>query len=323
MEVFGTLPNGSAVHRLVLAAGGLRLQLLTYGAVVQDLRLDTHPHPLVLGFPTFAPYLTQSPFFGATVGRCANRIRDGRVVIDGVTHQLDINDGNHTLHGGSQSIGKRLWQVIDASNNHACLGIRCADGDMGFPGQLDIQATFTLQQHGVLDIHYHATTTATTLCNLAHHSYFTLGGDSINDHLLHINAEDYLPVDAALIPTGQIRPVAGTSFDFRKPSHIGKQAIDHNFCLDSSSQSLRRVLTLSKNNLTMDCYSDQPGVQIYTGDTIHTTALGLGNQPIRSRAGIAIEPQIWPDANHHPHFPQAILNAEQTYTQHTQFVWRK
>ena len=226
MEVFGTLPNGRPVHRLVLAAGGLRLHLLTYGAVVQDLTLGYPSTPTGIGFSHFCPVSDPIAVFGATVGRCANRIRDGHVVIDGVTHQLDTNHGNHTLHGGSQSIGKRLWQVIDASSNHACLGIRCADGEMGFPGQLDIQATFTLQQHGVLDIQYHATTTVTTLCNLAHHSYFTLGGDSINDHWLHINAEDYLPVDAGLIPTGQIRPVAGTPFDFRQPRRIGSQAID-------------------------------------------------------------------------------------------------
>ena len=222
MEQFGTMPDGTPVCRIRLQSDKLQANFLTYGAVLQDLRLDGHPDPLVLGFPNFAPYLTHSPYFGAIAGRCANRIRDGHLEIDGKTHQLDRNFlGKHALHGGACGTGKKVWQVEHATSNSVTFTIALADGEMGFPGALDAKVVYSLGPDATLDVKMEATTDAPTLCNLAHHSYFTLDGTgSTANHLLKIDAENYLPVDEELIPTGEIRSVADTRFDFRLPRPV-------------------------------------------------------------------------------------------------------
>ncbi|MBD3679650.1 MAG: galactose mutarotase [Rhodobacteraceae bacterium] len=328
IETFGTLPDGQSVERLTLTGGGLTARILTYGAVLQDLRLEGHDAPLVLGFDEFAPYLTHSPFFGATAGRCANRIRDGHLELDGTTYQLDRNFiDKHTLHGGRESMGKRLWRVEASGPDRATLAITLPDGDMGFPGTLDARLTFALLDGGVLDIVMEAETDAPTLCNLAHHSYFTLDtGDTISDHRLWIDSEGYLPVDDELIPTGEVRPVAGTPFDFRAPAPVSQvHPVDHNFCLSDQRRSLCKVATLSSpaSGVSMDCLTTEPGLQLYDSARMAIDLPGLDGQRLGNFAGLAMEPQVWPDANHHAHFPQAILRPGETYRQHTQFVFSK
>lgn len=326
-ERFGAMPDGSPVERAVLTGGGLTAHILSYGAVVQDLRLDGHDAPLVLGFETFAPYLTHSPYFGATAGRYANRIRDGHLELDGTTYKLDTNFlGKHLLHGGARGMGKRLWRFEDVAEDRATLAITLPDGDMGFPGTLDARVTFALLPGGTFDIRMDAVTDAPTLCNLAHHSYFTLGGEKIADHHLRIDAESYLPVDDELIPTGEVRPVDGTRFDFRAPAPVGQaKPLDHNYCLSRERTGLRPVAWLENpaTGLKMELRTTEPGLQVYDATKLNVDLPGLTGAPMGPHAGIAMEPQVWPDANHHDGFPSAVLRPGETYRQHTQYVFSK
>lgn len=327
MNKFGEMPDGTPVERVTIRGGGLTANVLTYGAVIQDLRLDGHEMPLVLGFDSFAPYLTHSPYFGATAGRYANRIRDGHLELDGQTYQLDRNFmGKHLLHGGVGGMGKRVWRFDDVREDRVKLSITLPDGDMGFPGKLDAWITFALLPDGFLDIQMEAETDAPTLCNLAHHSYFTLGGETISDHLLKIDADSYLPVDDELIPTGEVRPVAGSGFDFREFAPI-RQAhpVDHNYCLAAARGPIRPVAWLRNpdNGMNMELRTTEPGLQVYDGAKINVDLPGLAGRPMRAHAGLALEPQIWPDAIHHDAFPQAVLRPGERYRQHTQYVFSK
>lgn len=327
-SVFGTMPDGTKVEKVTLQGGGLTASFLTYGAVLQDLRLEGHEAPLVLGFSDFASYLTHSPYFGATAGRCANRVRDGHLQLDGQTYQLDRNFlEKHTLHGGVEAAGKLLWQIAEQAENAVTFEITLPDGHMGFPGNLHTRVTFNLIDGGILDIVIDAETDAATLCNFAHHSYFNLdGGDTASDHILSIQSEHYLPVDDELIPTGELRDVADTPFDFRSPARFGQaHPIDHNFCLSDQREPLRSVAVLQslKSGVTMECRTTEPGLQIYDGSHIDIALPGLMGKPMGPHAGIAIEPQVWPDANHHDAFPSAILRPGEIYRQHTQFVFAR
>lgn len=331
MEEFGQLANGAPVHRISIAGGGLTAKFLTYGTVLQDLRLNGHDKPLVLGFENFAPYLTKSPYFGATAGRCANRIRDGHVEISGNVYQLDRNFlGKHSLHGGAISMGKRLWQVDTVDAISVQFSIQLIDQEMGYPAKLDATARFTLLDDGCLDIVYRAVSDGPTLCNLAHHSYFNLSGEStVLDHELVVQANAFLPVDEELIPTGEVRRVANTVFDFQQPKALAKASnyhlLDHNYCTAKSRQSLREVAQLSSktSNVTMKCLTTEPGLQVYDGAKIDIDELGLAGAKMSAHSGVALEPQTWPDANHHEHFPSAILHKDEQYEQHTQYIFSK
>lgn len=329
--VFGHMPDGAPVTAHRIAGGGLAAEFLTYGAVLRDLRLEGHPAPLVLGFEGFDDYLTKSRYFGATAGRYANRIRDGRVKIDGVAYQLDTNfRGRHLLHGGGQAMGKQLWQVVDQGQDRLMLRYVARDGEMGFPGTLEVTQTFSLLPGGVLDIDIRAETDAPTLCNIAHHSYYNLSGaPRIADHRLWIAAEHYLPVTDDLIPTGEEAPVAGTRFDFRAPVQIGPQSaqglIDHNFCLSRERVGLRHVATLDSpaSGVAMKVKTTEPGLQVFDGSALDLETRGLDGQSLGPLSGIALEPQVWPDAPHHPSFPKALLRPGEIYHQHTQFIFSK
>lgn len=328
MEVFGKLANGEPVHRVRIEGGGLTAWVLDYGALLQDLRLEGHAPPLVLGFSSFAPYPTLSPYFGAIVGRCANRVRRGHLDLDGVTYQLDCNEGGkHTLHGGVCGFGSRLWQIENLQENAVTLSLVSNDGDMGFPGRLVAFVTYTLLPGGILDVTMRASGDAPTLCNLAHHSYFNLdGADSIKDHLLQIDASHYLPVYEDLIPTGEQSAVAGTRFDFTTPRAVGGAfPLDHNYCLSEQAQPLRPVAWLhsTRSAVRMECRTTEPGLQVYDGGGIDIALPGLTGSPMGPHAGLALEPQKWPDANHNPGFQQAVLRPGETYRQQSQYVFAK
>ncbi|MDP6969555.1 MAG: aldose epimerase family protein [Gammaproteobacteria bacterium] len=331
INLFGVMPDGQEVASITIAGGGLTATFLTYGAVLQDLRLEGHPGALVLGLNSLADYLNHSRYFGATAGRYANRIGHGQAVFGGVIYNLDRNFmGKHLLHGGQAGMGKKVWRIVDQTHHSVQLAIDTPDGDMGFPGNLAVNATFTLLDDGVLDIVYQATTDATTLCNLAHHSYFNLGDtDDVLDHKLQVDAEYYLPVDEELIPTGEKKSVAGTNFDYRYPQMLRHRVVDmphdHNFCLAEQKTALRQVAQLSHatSGITMHVSTTEPGLQVYDGSLLDVPVLGLDQRPLGAYAGIAIEPQAWPDAPNNPHFPQALLRASERYRQHTQFKFNK
>lgn len=330
-EYFGNMPEGQRVERITIRGGGLTAKFLTYGAVLQDLRLDGHHEALVLGFEEMPHYLQHSPYFGATAGRCANRIKGATFDLDGETFRTDPNAlDRHTLHGGRSGIGKRVWTLAEVSDNSIAMTIEQADGDLGFPGTIQIRAEFTLLEGGVLDIRYMAETDKPTLCNIAHHTYFVLDGSgSVLDHVLQIDAATYLPTDGDFVPTGEVKPLDGHAYDFRMGRSIraANEAgpIDANFCVARARGPLRDIgwLKSPASGVVMTIRSTEPGLQVYDAARISPPVPGLDGRPIGAYGGLALEPQIWPDAIHHPDWPQPVLRPGDTYDQHTQFVFRK
>lgn len=325
---FGTLPDGTPVTRHKIEGGGLTAWVLSYGAVLQDMRLEGHDAPLVLGFEEFAPYLTDSPYFGAMAGRCANRIGDGQFSLDGVAFQLDQNfQGQHHLHGGAKGTGKRNWTVKGAGADRITLRIDLADGEMGYPGNMVARCTYACLPGGVFDISLEAETDAPTLCNFAHHSYWNLdGGPTTHDHVMQIDADRWTVVDDGFIPTGEARDVTGTRYDFRVARPIRDEVfIDHNLCLSGERTSLRKIGTLAsqKSGISMEMRSTEPGLQVYDGFKIDVKPKGLGGRSYGKNGGIALEPQLWPDGINNAHFPSPVLRPGELYKQHTQFAFSK
>jgi aldose 1-epimerase len=313
------LPDGRVVHAIDLKCGNLSARVLTLGAIVQDLRIGGYDHPLVLGCPDISDYLDRGMYIGALVGRCANRISNARINMDGVTYDLDTNfRARHTLHGGHDGTAVHLWQIKDRQADHVILGLTLPDGHMGFPGNLCLNARIALQPDGlVIDIS--ATTDAPTPCNIVHHGYFNLDGQGdIRTHMLQVDATHYLPVDDDLIPLGQPAPVAETGFDFRQPARMGRAGLDHNFCLGPVN-GIRQVAKLQgENGLTMVVETDAAGLQVYDG--AHFTGLnGLEGRSYGPCSGVALETQAWPDAVGRPDFPDVILQPEQTYRHHAAY----
>lgn len=329
-QVFGTLPDGEEVKRVSISGGGLTASILTYGAVLQDLRLAGNAPALVLGFEDFVSYLSHSPYFGATAGRCANRIRGGTFELDGRTFHTDRNaQGGHTLHGGSQGIGKRVWTLGEITDHSVELSIEEPDGHMGFPGTLSIRAVFSLLPAGVLDIRYTATTDAPTLCNLAHHSYFALDDTGhVQDHRMGIEAETYLPTDTDFLPSGAVREVAGTPYDFRQGRTIREAnaggPIDCNFCVSQERRPIRPVgwVSSAASGIEMVIRTTEPGLQVYDAARLDVPVPGLDGRRMGPFCGLALEPQVWPDAINHPDWPSPVLRPGEIYDQHTQFVFR-
>lgn len=326
--VFGHLPDGRLVEQITLRGGGLVARVLTLGAIVQDLRMDGVAHPLVLGAETPEPYLDQMQFFGAIVGRFANRIAGATFEIDGRTYRIPANSpGGHALHGGPQGSSQQLWQITAQAPDSVTLALHLPDGDMGFPGNLDVRATISLPASGTLQFDIQASTDHATPCSFAHHGYFILDDTgNLAQHDLRIDAEHYLPVDGALIPTGRIEPVAGGAFDFCTARSLSGQSLDHNFCLSMQQMPLRPVAWLrsTASDISMRMDSTEPGLQVYTGAQIPQDGLqGLGNRRYGPFAGIAMEAQAWPDAPNRPAFPSAILRPDAQYSQSTRYVFSK
>jgi aldose 1-epimerase len=332
-EIFGRLENGETVERIRLAGGGLTAHVLTWGAVIQDLRLDGHDAPLVLGFEDLAGYLHHSPYFGATPGRCANRIKDGRFSIDGADFQLECNEGGVThLHGGRDGIGRQNWRIAAQDTDVVTLSLIDPAGRAGYPGNCAITCTYRLSGEGVLSVVYEATTDAPTPVNLCQHSYFSLDGspDALG-HEIRVAAEHYLPVDERLIPTGEIRPVAGTPFDLRQWTPLRRQteaggiAFDHNFCLSPRRQAKRPVAEVRspQSGVSLEVATTEPGVQLYTGAKVAPAVPGLEGRRYGAFAGFCLETQVWPDAVNHGHFPNAVLRPGEVLRQETDYVFRK
>ena len=304
--IFGHLPDGRAVEAVRISGPRLSATVLTLGATVQDLRLAGVAHPLVLGFPVLAPYLEAGLYVGALVGRVANRIGGARFTLDGREVRVDANEGPNLLHGGSDGIQRQLWRVEDRAADRLLLALDLPDGHMGFPGNLAMRAGISVAGDA-LGFDLTATTDAATPVSLAHHGYFTLddSGD-IRRHRLQVAADHYLPVDAALIPTGRIAPVAGSPHDFRQQRAIGA-GHDHNLCLAPARRPLRPVATLiGQTGLRMEIETTEPGLQLYDG-----RHLGY--------AGVALETQMWPDAVNHPAFPDPILRPGEVFRARTRY----
>jgi aldose 1-epimerase len=324
--VFGHVPDGRAVQRVVLRNGDLSAHVLTLGAIVQDLRLEGVPHPLVLGSDTPDPYFDAMQYFGAMTGRFANRIGGAKVHLAGREWPLDRNWlGRHTLHGGAQGVAQKLWHIVDLAADQVTLSLTLPDGDMGFPGQMQVHLTIALDADCALQFNLRATTDHVTPCSFSHHGYFTLDDSgTLDQHQLQVHADHYLPLDGDSIPTGQIATVAGTALDFRRPRSLGQQVIDHNFCLSEQGLALRPVARLSTPTLSMQVETTEAGLQVFTAPHLPPNGLpGLGGRSYRTFAGVALEAQAWPDAPNQPHFPPALLHPGTEHRHITRYRFTK
>jgi aldose 1-epimerase len=318
-ELFGTLPDGTPVHRWTLERAGVRVRVLSYGGIVQSVEVpdrDGHAADVVLGFADLDGYLAHpEPYLGALVGRYANRIAGGRFPLEGVTYSLAQNNAPNSLHGGERGFDKRVWDVEPVGH-----GLRLSrvsgHGEEGFPGRLDVSATYTLDESGALRIAYEATTDAPTVVNLTNHGYFDLSGSgNPGGHELRLAASRFTPVDADLIPTGTLDDVTGTRFDFRESRKVGT-GYDHNFVLDKGltpapveiaelhDPASGRVLTIA---------TTEPGIQLYTGDHL--------SDPFAPGAGIALETQHFPDSPNRPEFPSTELRPGEVYNSETVYAF--
>jgi aldose 1-epimerase len=326
----GTLSDGREVREYRLANdSGTEASVLTLGATLRSLRVADaagHFDDIVLGFDTAGEYLRGSDYFGATVGRYANRIAGGRFEVDGRRHRLAINSAPNAEHGGVEGFHRRIWTVEGtATTNGAALRLSLVspDGDQGYPGELTVHVKYTLTQDNELWIDYQARTSAVTILNLTNHTYWMLSGAS--DALLArltVEADAYTPVDASLIPTGEVRAVAGSVFDFRTPQAIASRirdasepqlifgrGYDHNFVLRGPAGTLRLAARLEdpRSGRRLEVLTTEPGLQVYTGNFLSGAVSGKGGRLYRQGDGIALETQHFPDSPNHPQFPSTIL----------------
>jgi len=333
---FGKLPDGRAVDVFAFGNGrGLDVRVMSYGATLISVRTPDRAgsvDDVVLGLDSIEEYLTKGRFFGSVVGRYANRIANARFAIDGHTYQLAANSGgvNH-IHGGLVGFDKKVWtgEPFERDGNS---GVRftttSADGEEGYPGAMRVAVTYTVTPRNELMLEYEATTDKITVLNLTNHTYFNLAGRGHGDVLQHrvtINADRYTPADAALIPTGEIAPVAGTPFDFRQPTAIGARidadneqlrngkGYDHNYVLNGSGLRLAARVVEPASGRTMQVDTDQPGVQFYTGNYLDSTNVGKSGKPYAFRNGFCMETQHFPDSPNQPNFPSTVLKPGQLY----------
>ena len=310
--------TGQPLFQSTLSSDQMQVDVLNLGAVLQRIAWAGQDYNLCLGYPTAEPYLTNPGKLGAIVGRYANRINQAQAVIDGVSYKFDSNNGAHCLHGGRETLGLRAFDVLEHSGSHVVLFQRMPDGHMGFPGVLDVWVTYSLQG-ATLGIDIRAKTDAPTLCNITGHSYFNFtGAPTIANHHLQVAASQILQVDERGIPSGAKINVTGTQFDFQTPAALTQwdrpMMIDHNYCVSDARAELRSIAWLSGGDTQMELASTEPGLQVYTGAGLGAdlTSAPTG-RAFHPYAGIALEPQIWPDSPNHPEFAQAILRPNDEY----------
>lgn len=338
-ELFGHTPDGAPIALYTLGNdNGLEVKLTNYGGtIVSILAPDRHGvrADVVLGFDTLAGYLQPHPFLGALIGRYGNRIAQGKFTLNGTEYTLAQNNGPNSLHGGNRGFDKVIWQAQpyeSASEVGLKLAYRSAAGEEGYPGSLDVAVVYSLTNDQALRIDYTATTEQDTIINLTNHAYFNLAGTgNILEHEVLLNANHFTPVDATLIPTGELRPVAGTPMDFTRPTAIGARidqpdeqlsfagGYDHNWVLNKPDGQLALAATVYEpaTGRVLETLTTQPGVQFYTGNFLDGTLTGKGGQLIQQRTGFCLETQHFPDSPNQPTFPSTILSPGETYAQTT------
>ncbi|NVK36199.1 MAG: galactose mutarotase [Rhodobacteraceae bacterium] len=325
---FGSLPDGTVIEEVVLKKGDLEASVLTYGAIIRDLKFNGQR--VTLGFDDLQSYLEHSPYFGAVPGRCANRITNAKFTLDGTEYKLGANqDGKHQLHGGENGFGTRVWTIEQHDKASVLLKLVSADGDEGYPGEVEALCRYTLTGTGALRVKFTATTTKPTVVNLTQHAYFNLDGSpTILDHTLEIAAETFLPVDDELLPSGEIRKVEWTPYDFREGRKIRRKSgeegviFDHNFCLADAPRdtvAFAAALEDSKGDLRMEVWTTEPGIQFYDGGQMDIPVPGLDGATYGQRSGLCLETQRWPDSINHENFTDAVLRPGETYSHVTEF----
>jgi aldose 1-epimerase len=335
---FGKDMHGEKIELYTLKnASGMSAKVMTYGATLTELLVPDKPRKdvdIVLGFETLKPYEEQSPYFGATIGRYANRIAGAKFILDGKDYYLAPNNGHNTLHGGIRGFDKRLWKAEPANENgipSVKFTYLSKDMEEGFPGNLTVTVTYSLTNENELKIDYTATTDKPTPINLTNHAYFNLAGageESVLHHQVRINADSYTPADKQLIPTGSIEAVKGTAFDFTEPKEIGhdidqvKGGYDHNFVLRQNKGELKEAAVVVEpiSGRTIVMLTTEPGVQFYTGNFLDGTIRGIGGVYPKHYA-FTLEAQHFPDSVHRDNWPTTILRPGQTYKQTTVYKY--
>jgi aldose 1-epimerase len=328
-SVFGKLPDGTVVDLYTLAnANGLCAKAATYGAIITEVHVpdrDGKLRDVVLGFDNLEQYLKGHPFFGATVGRFANRIAKGRFTLDGKTCALATNNGPNHLHGGLKGFDKKVWQAEPQTDAAVKFSYTSPDGEEGYPGTLAVAVTMTLTDANELRLDYVATTDKPTPVNLTNHSYFNLAGEgSALNHEMMIAANYFTPSDSTLIPTGEIKPVKGTPMDFTTPQPIGSRfsqlrtnpiGYDHNYVLNAGGKSLALAARAHepKSGRVMEVQTTQPGVQFYTANFLNGSLTGKRGVVYNQHCAFCLETQHFPDSVNQPKFPSVILRPGQTY----------
>lgn len=329
---------GTAVDLYTLRnLGGTEVVVSNWGATVVSIKAKDRvgkAGEITIGFDTIEGYQGTHPYFGATVGRYANRIAKGAFDLDGVTYNLAKNNGENHLHGGNKGFDKAVWRATPSADGVE-MRLMSRDGDEGYPGDLDVRVTYTLTEDDLLRIEYFATTSRDTHLNLSNHTYFNLaGGGDVLKHELRLAADKFLPVDAGLIPTGELKPVRGTPFDFTSPTAIGARidakdpqlaiggGYDHNFVLTSGGGSLAMAAELydPASGRVLTVSTDQPGVQLYSGNFLDGKLKGRGGVPIEKRAAVCLETQHFPDSPNKPKFPTTLLKAGTEF--HSTTTWQ-
>src|SRR5216684_227745 len=342
-ESFGTA-GGQGVDLFTLTnAHGLEAKITNYGGIVVALRVPDRTgafDDVVLGFDNLAAYQKSTPYFGALIGRYGNRIGKGRFTLNGVEYKLAINNGENSLHGGVKGFDKVVWNAKSRKTmNGPALELTylSRDGEEGYPGNLSVEVIYTLTNHDELKIDYFATTDKDTVVNLTHHSYFNLAGQGNGDilnHRLFVNAARFTPTDAGSIPTGELRSVRGTPFDFTRATTIGARinqdyeqlrlgkGYDHNFVLNGKIGTLRRVARVSESTSgrAMEVWTTEPGMQLYSGNFLDGTLTGKDGKVYQQRYGFCLETQHYPDSPNKPKFPTTVLRKGDRY--HTITIYK-
>jgi aldose 1-epimerase len=328
-ELFGKV-NGEDVFLFTLKnKHGMTMRVTNYGGIVTSLIVpdkDGEFHDVVLGFDNLQGYLEGHPYFGCIVGRYANRIANGEFTLDGDTYHLERNNGENHLHGGIEGFDKKLWHASwYESDNEAGLKLTSLspDGEEGYPGNMETEVLYSLTNDNEFKIHYYAATDAPTVVNLTHHSYFNLNGQGngdILDHSLYINAERYTPITDLLIPTGKLSEVEGGPFDFRDPKSIRQDfnqvegGYDHNFVLGiKDTISLAASLSSPVTGISMEVFTDQPGMQFYSGNFLDGSLKGKNGKVYKQHYGLCLETQHFPDSPNQPGFPSTVLRPGQAF----------
>jgi aldose 1-epimerase len=340
---FGQTADGQAVNLYTLTnASGVQAAITNFGAIVVSIKVPDRQGKLadvVLGFDSLKGYLGKHPYFGAIVGRYGNRIAQGKFTLEGKQYTLAQNDGLQHLHGGLKGFDKAVWKVLSVSQKKApsiTLQYVSKDGEEGYPGNLTVTVTYTLTNANELKIDYLANTDKATVLNLTNHTYFNLAGEGNGDILSHrvmIAADRFTPVDKGLIPTGELRPVAGTPFDFTKPAAIGARieqddeqlgfghGYDHNWVLNKSDTSLTSAAKVVEptTGRVMEVFTTEPGVQFYVGNFLDGNDVGKGGKAYQRRNGFCLETQHFPDSPNHPNFPTTELKPGKEFRSTTVF----
>lgn len=344
-QLFGKTEDGTEVYLYSLKnKNGMEAQVISYGAVLVRLYVPDRNGDIsdvVLGYDSLEPYYQNAPGFGATIGPNANRIADAAFTLDGVTYQLDANNGPNNLHSHAQlGYHKRVWDVTETeSGSEICFSLKDRDGSMGFPGNKEISVCYTLTEENELKIRYHGESDQNTILNMTNHTYFNLAGHAagnIGDHILTIHARQFTPVREGAIPTGELADVAGTPMDFTVPARVGDRidadfeqlaltgGYDHNWIPDGTAGEIREIAVVEETSSgrTLFVSSDLPGVQFYAGNFIEDEK-GKEGVVYQKRHGLCLETQYYPNTANEPRFPSAVFGPERSYDTETifRFTW--